>query len=135
MISYKIFGIVLMALTFPAVIFAAIAAGGDPVEWVVLVLPVFALGFFPGLFFYRQGKEMLEPGKLVKYARRLMIIGLAIMLFAFSVFFIACLGSCDPLGVGLFAITIGTPGLVLYCVGVLLLIVHKVIERKRRGSQ
>lgn len=139
---YKSFGIFLIALTFiviAVVLFSQIvdtralsrgygqfdylydiATDGVRFSFIVLIL-----GFFPGLFFYRFGKEITESNKIAKSALVLQMISVIVMLFVGSTVFLSCINGCDGLGEGIFFATFGIPALIIYCIGILLLIIYK----------
>lgn len=87
---------------------------------------VFVLGFFPGLFYYRFRKEEHTTNKLIKSALILMIIPLIVMIFVGSALF-SRVGVCegDPTCEAVLLMISGIPALVIYCIGILLLIIHK----------
>lgn len=139
---YKIFGIFLIVLTFIIVAFAmfsqitnmgALSRGYEQFDYLydVAIKGIFfsfivlILGFFPGLFYYRFGNEKNNPSKLVKSAFILKVISAMIMIIIESIIFFSCIDSCDGLGEGILFVTFGVPALIIYCIGILLLIIYK----------
>ena len=139
---YKIFGIFLIALTLIIIAFAlfsqitntgALSRGYGQfdylydvaVEGILFSFIVLILGFFPGLFYYRFGNEKNNPSKLVKFALILKFISAVIMIIIGSIIFFSCIDGCDGLGEGILFVTFGVPALIIYCIGILLLIIHK----------
>lgn len=139
---YKIFGILLITLTFIIVAFAlfsqitntgALSRGYGQFDYLYDVaiegaffsFIVLILGFFPGLFYYRFGNEKNNPSKLVKSAFTLKVISAVIMIIIGSIIFFSCIDGCDGLGEGILFVTFGVPALILYCIGILLLIIYK----------
>lgn len=139
---YKSFGIFLIVLTFIVIavtLFSqvtntdALSRGYGQfdylydvaIEGVLFSFVVLILGFFPGLFFYRFGKENNEPSGIVKSALVLQIISAIVMLFVCSIVFFSCVNGCNGIGEGILSAIFGIPALIIYCVGILLLIVYK----------
>jgi hypothetical protein len=103
-----------------------LATEGIFVSFIVLVL-----GFFPGLFYYRIGKEKTNPGSLVELAFILKVVSAVIMIITGSIVFYIYIfsGDRDPIGVLIVVYLGGVIALVVYCIGTLLLIVYKCQTR------
>ncbi len=140
--TYKYFGIFLIVLTLIIVISSlflqitntgALSRGYGQFDYlydlaisgVLFSFIVLALGFFPGLFYYRFGKGKSKPNKIIKSAIILKLISLLIMVPVLLLFIIGYFKGWDPLGMGIIFVMTGWPALILYSLGILLLIVCK----------
>lgn len=143
--TYKGFGIFLMILTIIVVLgimfnqvsdTKPLTRGYDQFDyvWEIVIggflssILVFILGFYPGLFYYRFGRDEKKDSGLVKFGFWLSIIaGVLIILVSIPIFF-SCINGCDGLGEGILFFTVAIPALIIYCIGVILLIVYKFKE-------
>jgi hypothetical protein len=141
--NYSIFGIFLMVMTFIVMAVAlavqladvgVLARGYGAFDYLYEVAmggiffsaAVLLLGYFPGLFFYRYGREGRTPSKLVKAAFRLQATALILaIVVAAGLYFSCVLKRCDGFGEVLLAVMVGGAALVIYCFGLVLLMIYK----------
>jgi len=144
----KWFGIFLVTTTFIIIFFALFSQLTDIcplqrgynqfdyfydlfVEGILFSLIVFVLGFFVGRFYYKLGKDNKIQTKLIKTALILQLISVIVMLIVIILIFLSCYDGCDMSGEGIFFVTIGIPSLIIYCMGILLLIINWFKNRNK----
>ncbi|HEY0908271.1 MAG TPA: hypothetical protein VGE35_02900 [Candidatus Paceibacterota bacterium] len=101
-------------------------------EGVLVSLAIFVTGFLPGLFYYRFGKGGEASSRLVSSALVLHFISILAMAVAIAI----SMTAPDSNGLsdgGLILVSI-IPTSVAYAVGILLLIIYKVRNRKAVAS-
>ncbi len=144
----KWFGVFLVTTTFIIIFFALFSQLTDIcplqrgynqfdyfydlfVEGILFSLIVFVLGFFVGRFYYKLGKDNKIQTKLIKTALILQLISVIVMLIVIILIFLSCYDGCDMFGEGIFFVTIGIPSLIIYCIGILLLIINWFKNRNK----
>ena len=139
---YKGFGIFLMILTFIIILVIMfnyisetkpLTRGYDQFGyiWEVVIkgilssILVFILGFYPGLFYYRLGRDRKKDLGLVKSALIINFVAIFfVIIFAFSAIYILSIES-DPLAlIGPMTFFL-IPALIIYSISILLLIIYK----------
>ena len=86
----------------------------------------FILGFFPGLFYYKFGKEKKHESILIKWAGIMHLIALILFgLYILNFIYINYLIREDTLALIGPAFLFAVPALVIYLIGVVLLVINK----------
>lgn len=90
---------------------------------------VFLAGIPTGMFYYRSGKKDEKLKKIPTYALVLQLISFGIMIPVLMILFFICFNGCDGLGEGLMLLFFGIPALVIYCIGIILLIINRIFNK------
>lgn len=90
---------------------------------------VFLAGIPTGMFYYRSGKKDEKLKKIPTYALVLQLISFGIMIPVSMILFFRCFNGCEGLGEGLMFLFFGIPALVIYCIGIILLIINRIFNK------
>lgn len=89
---------------------------------------VFILGFYPGIFYYRFGRDEKEHSGLVRLGFWLNIVAVILIVLVSITMLISCINGCSGLGEGVLFVMVAIPALIIYCISLVLLIIYKFKE-------
>jgi len=129
--------IILVAMTAQIIDNRALTRGYGKIDYFADVLfeglgfsvVVFLAGIPTGIFYYRSGKKDEKLQKIPMWALILQLISFGIMIPVSLLLFFSCFNGCDGLGEGLMFLFFGIPALTIYCIGIILLIINRILNK------